>query len=60
MLEAVEGRLCLLEVLEMLGVMCRVLLCKLEVVEGELRLLGGGGRGCEMDAWKREIHRNST
>ncbi len=36
MLEAVDGRLCLLEVLE---AMRHVLLCMLEAAEGELRLL---------------------
>ena len=34
-LEAVEGRLCLLEVVEVM----RPVLCMLEAVEGELRLL---------------------
>jgi len=38
MLEAVEGRLCLLEVLEVPEVMRHVLLCMLEAVEGELWL----------------------
>jgi len=39
MLEAVDGGLCLLEVMEVLDlpeVMCRVLLCMLKAVEGEL------------------------
>ena len=39
MLGVPEGRLCLLEVLKVLGVMRRMMLCTLAAVECELRLL---------------------
>ena len=42
-LEAVEGRLCLLEELEVPEVTRCVLLCMLEAVEGGFCLAGGGG-----------------
>lgn len=50
MLEAVEGRFCLLEVLE---VICHVLLCILKAVESELYLLGAvEGEVCLMEELK--------